>query len=506
MGDFFEEIHEGDIHLRDKYQLELKSEYAPAQNRGEPSYTSEFFLFIPTQLQINTDVYTKNQFYRDVTSLIRYKTPMISLEEIIDSHSARSPLNVLEQTMKMNGHVELKEALFEFKLLGNIIRSQLRNRVREITNLLANMQKDQVSPVQQKIDTLCDNIHDIKKVLKRFNHHFFSIEFHKPMRSAWDYTNEFLSVTLEHYLSNLLDVIRRLDYKEFTSADEKLCQLIREEEDFRKRKKFGTQFDPKNPEVVSKAIYRISLLNKYIFDVLFLVIKRKEPSKKFTHIAASVAAGLAMSVYLILFTMQGKDFVIDSTAFIVFSVLLYIIKDRLKEGLRSLSLRLASKFFPDYTSMIQTPDSGETIGQLSEYFSFLENGQGSIPQDIRKVRDSGFKDELDSIKRQENVIYYRKDVNIWPEAIKANKRLKKVNDIFRYNLSQYLLKASDANDIYPYFNPETEVIEEINCSRVYHINIILKKTYVVRGNKKRIAFDRFRVILDKEGIKRVEKL
>ena len=55
--------------------------------------------------------------------------------------------------------------------------------------------------------------------------------------------------------------------------------------------------------------------------------------------------------------------------------------------------------------------------------------------DIRKVRETGFKDELDSIKRQENVIYYRKDVNIWPEAIQANKRLKKVNDIFRYNLA-----------------------------------------------------------------------
>ena len=504
LGDFFEEIHEGEIHLRDKYQLELKSEYSPAQNRGEPSYTSEFFLFIPSQLQINSDFYNKNQFYRDVTSLIRYKTPMISLDEIIDPHNIRSPLNVLEQQMGIDGHVELKDALFEFKLLGNIIRSQLRNRVRDITQSLANMHQDNIPQIILMIDHLCSNISDVKKVLKRFSHPFFSVELHKPMRSAWEYTNEFLSVTLEHYLSNLLDVIRRLDYKEFAHVDEKLCTLIKNEEDFRKRKKLGTQFDPKDSEALSKAIYRISLLNKYIFDVLFLVIKRKEPSKRFTHIAASVAAGLAMSVYLILFTMQGKDFVIDSTAFIVFSVLLYIIKDRLKEGLRALSLRLASKFFPDYTSMIQTPDSQETIGQLSEYFSFIENG--NIPSDIKKVRENGFRDELDSIKRQENVIYYRKDVNIWPTAVKANKRLKKVNDIFRYNMSQYLLKASNATDIYPFFNPETENIEEINCSRVYHINIILKKTYIIQGNKKRIAFDRFRVILDKEGIKRVEKL
>ena len=218
MGDFFEEIHEGDIHLRDKYQLELKSEYAPAQNRGEPSYTSEFFLFIPSQLQINPDVYTKNQFYRDVTSLIRYKTPMISIEEVLNPHSTRSPLNVLEQRIEVNGQVELKEALFEFKLLGNIIRSQLRNRVRDITNALANLQRDQIPHIQHKIDHLCDNIRDVKKVLKNFYIKFFAIDTHKSMRSTWDYTNEFLSVTLEHYLSNLLDVIRRVDYKEFASV------------------------------------------------------------------------------------------------------------------------------------------------------------------------------------------------------------------------------------------------------------------------------------------------
>lgn len=504
MGDFFEEIYEGEIHVRDKYQLELKSEYSPAQKKGEPSYTSEFFLFIPTQLQINPDFYTKNQFYRDVTSLIRYKTPMISLEEIIDPHNSRSPLNVLAQQMAAAGQVELKDALFEFKLLGNIIRSQLRNRVREITVMLANMHGDSLPSVLSKVEHFCANVSDLKAALKRFSNLFFSLGAHQPMQSSWEYVNEFLSVTLEHYLSNLLDVIRRLNYKEFAGVDEKLCLLIKEEEEFRERKKYGTQFDPKDSESISKAIYRISLLNKYVFDVLFLGIKRKEPSKRFTHIAASVAAGLAMSVYLILFTMQGKDFVIDSTAFIVFSVLLYIIKDRLKEGIRSLSVRLASKYFPDYTSMVLTPDSQETIGQLSEYFSFVDNG--NIPLDIRKVRSSGFKDELDAIKRQENIIYYRKEVNIWPAAVKANRRLKKVNDIFRYNLSQYLLKASDAHDIYPYFNPETENIEEINCSRVYYINIILKKTYIVRGDKKRIEFDRFRVILDKEGIKRVEKL
>ncbi len=57
-----EELGEGDIHLRDKFQFEVKSEYSPIPGRATNTYTIEYFFFIPNALQINKHTYLKKHF------------------------------------------------------------------------------------------------------------------------------------------------------------------------------------------------------------------------------------------------------------------------------------------------------------------------------------------------------------------------------------------------------------------------------------------------------------
>ena len=46
MDKFIRELESEDIHLRDKWQFELKSELFPLPNSQKNNYTQEFFIFI----------------------------------------------------------------------------------------------------------------------------------------------------------------------------------------------------------------------------------------------------------------------------------------------------------------------------------------------------------------------------------------------------------------------------------------------------------------------------
>jgi len=110
------------------------------------------------------------------------------------------------------------------------------------------------------------------------------------------------------------------------------------------------------------------------------------------------------------------------------------------------------------------------------------------------------------VRLLEKILYFRKDVEIFPEAVRVDKRLRRVNDIFRFNVSQFLFKASDAKEDYLILNPMTGELEVISCPKIYHVYLILKKTFLTRFRKKRIDFDTFRIVIDKEGIRRIDKV
>lgn len=502
MSDLFEELAEGEIHVRDKFQFELKSEYHPIHSKQDGSYTVELYLFVPNALQINPETYSESQFYRDQTSLIRYKTPLMTLEQLLED-DPKSPLVALQA--KLDESASDPEILYELKLFANIVRSRLRDEVRDISSHL----HEANTPTRRedlavRIGQLLDRLEGVKERMKGIYQTLFVEENRLSLRADWDYIDEYLSVMIEHYLTSLLDCIRHDPDKVYTEVDHRLCQLILLEGQFRKKRGFHTTFSPTDPDESTRAIYRLSLLNKYIFEVLFLQIFRKEPRRRFSQIAAMVAAGVAMTVYLGLLAWHSDSFLINSTPFIALAVLLYVLKDRLKEGIRNFSTKIASRLYPDYVTDIFSPHGIDKIGRLSEYFSFLDPSQ--VPDDVLNIREGHFHDDLEKIRRQETVIYFKKVIEIYPKAVKEFKRLRHVNDIFRFNISQFLQKASDASAEFARLEPASLQLEHVTCSKLYHINIVLRRSFVAKGDKRRVEFDKFRIILDKEGIKKIEKL
>jgi len=199
-------------------------------------------------------------------------------------------------------------------------------------------------------------------------------------------------------------------------------------------------------------------------------------------------------------SFYSLNLVLNSTPFIIAAVILYILKDRIKDGVKNLSAKLAFRWLPDYTIRILTPDGTTQLGVLKEFFTFLSPTQ--VPREIWNARNIELHSTLDQAKRLEEPLYYRKEVTLY----ETNQGLKKLNDIFRLNISRFLLKASDPYKEGLMLDSETGELNKVMLPKVYHLNMIIRQTFINRLHEEKVILKKYRLILDKAGIKRLEKI
>lgn len=178
MDQFWEELETGEIHFRDKWQFELKSEFFPLPNHAKSEYTQEFYIFIPNSLQVNAETYSKEEFYQAQTSLIRFKTPEITLKELLNPLNLNSPLIKLKELLKLDlqSIKTLATAEWELKLFANIFRSSLR---RELYQLMQRLEKanseNECIACREAIEILLGDMTDVVENFKKYYDGLFKI-------------------------------------------------------------------------------------------------------------------------------------------------------------------------------------------------------------------------------------------------------------------------------------------------------------------------------------------
>lgn len=473
MNKFFKELETGEIHQRDRWQFELKSEY---ELKGvQPGvFTQEIYLFIPNALHINPRTYSKESFFLDLTNLIRYKTPLFSLTSLVD------PKNILSPLHKIKASKSSKEIAFELKLLANIVRSSLREEIRAVIEENGSGET-------------------IAKELEEFLHEFSLIKTRlakEELKTVYHYVDEFINDTSIFYLTTFLN-FKKNSSKKISAM---LFDLLSKLELHREKNLHLPTFPPEPEEAKEEVLYRSSLLNKYVLDALLLNTTREPVVKRIQPFVGAISAGIAMLFFFVLFVWQGQVFVINSMPFILITVLLYIIKDRIKEGLRSISFDYFSTWFSDWNTKIKTPDGEHVLGEMTETFSLLRDD--NIPSDVKQVREKEFHTLLKEIQRPESVICYKNTLEMFGVRKRSDIRRKSLNAIFRFNISKFLQKADEPSQPYICYDPEGKQFTTTSLPKVYHINVILKN----KVNGESFSWKKFRIVINKKGIKRVESL
>lgn len=486
---FWRDLNEGDINFRDNLQFELKSRFPLHSKKTKNVFKQEIYMFIPETLQIEGFTYLKDFFYMDQTNLIRYQTPVLSLSELINPQCRKSPFFRLTSLQNKAAILE------ELQLFGSIFRSALRARIRKLVINLKN-------PHDTKgIQSLLVEIEAVRSYFHNFKQEFKAKVTDEELLKHIDHIDEYFVDTIQYYLTGYLD---RLQYfhVEAKETENQICNLLIEIEDY--RKEYHLMANPYNEKEIyqESILHRLSLLNKFVMESLKLKTDRIALQEKYGQALGAVAAGIAMFVYMTLFALalfasNSPSIISTSFPIILIAVVLYILKDRLKEGLKTLYQRKAFRWFPDYTTKIENPE-GEYLGMLKENFSFITEDE--LPHGFLHIRNKEFHEDLPAIKRHDSIMEYKREVQLYYR--KTDNRRKDLNTIFRFNVHRFIEKANDSIQTYLTLNPDTRDLVVERLPKVYHLNIIIRNTY--QNSKCEIA--KFRVVIDKTGIKRVEKI
>ena len=158
-----------------------------------------------------------------------------------------------------------------------------------------------------------------------------------------------------------------------------------------------------------------------------------------------------------------------------------------------------TRFLFDYKTNIYNA-TRKVVGICKESFEFVR-GQ-SLPQKIREIRDSDHLTEIENGWLGEQILLYRKRIRLrsnWMGSIFSEFEINGVNDIIRFNIQEFLRKMDDPTKEIFVMNDES--YRSIKGSRVYHLNLIIQLT-----DGKNLSYTRYRIVLNRQGIKRIEKV
>ena len=470
--------------IHDKFSVEFKIGFSGREGVKEDHFDVNSWIFIPNGLDINKQTYSKERFYADMKSNVRLLTPAFTLKQMLEGEEA--PLhhvkNALEAVTAEATEERLNEFEFQLKLFASIFKSSIRN---ESAHLMAHPDEPDIR------DRCLSYVDDVSRVLQAFRGLRDSIgQEHEALVTKMNYADEFISHQADIRTMKVLKAVNRSDAQQMKEAFKVLADMIVEEKDYKTSRGYSHAVigDKDNNR---RLLYRHSLLKKYIESALFLKVNTTQDGQAVKQISFSLAAGLAMMVYLLV-TMPFQKYLGNYPSLIFFIlVLFYILKDRIKELTRWLfAYQLKDKYYDNKTVV---SIKNKAIGWLKEGMDFITDDK--VPDEVLKLRNRN-KLEAENKLLEEKIILYRKRVEI-DNVVLRNQfdyEFKGINDITRYHIN-YLTKKMD--------NPESEItcldenrqIQTVTAERVYNLHFVLQFKW-----EDQVEYKVFHVVVNRNGI------
>ena len=487
---------EENIRIHDKFQFEIKFVYPFDRNEPVTDYTVEHFLFIPNNLGINSQNYTKEQFYSDSQKYIRLKTPVFSLHSMTNGKD--NPLDKLRDSMKAladepDDHMKNHYYKYQLKMFCSIFKSAIRDEELFIENRLD--PKDQRGGATKVVNDIRESVENFRKLKSIIQVPHITTK----QMGLFNFADEYMSILIEKRVFRLLDYLKKSKSPKYLKIAPVLIALAKGEKDYRIKQ--GYPSIAQEGKSNEKIIYRSRILKKIMGNILFLNADIKTEGRLREQIGLGFAAGLAMAfatAFIFLSRQIFEDFTVSLFALLV---VIYVFKDRIKEITKSVLVKVLRKYIYDYKTLLATSFKTK-IGFCREICDFItEDKLGKI---VSRLRNKDYIDELNNGYTAEEIIYYKKHIRIYSgrcEQLLRDFKVDGVNDILRFNVRHFLYKMDNPQK--PLFiTDENDDFKKVNGRCLYHVNLILK----YGGRNADPYFHKFRIILDRDGIRRIEKI
>lgn len=513
-----DDLIESRIGVHDGNQFELKLDYVIDPDARRNRYQIEAYFFVPQSLGLDPHSYTREQFYADVQAYIRFKTPAVSLAELVDPQDPRSPLcripSLLEHTGP-NGGIERDPLSHELRLLGCLVRTNMRDEVAALRVRLhalegrARERSVLVEDLRVGIERLLDDVESVLEHLRALRPSFMYTSRPTWVPELFTYVDEYVSLIVEGHLTALVAAVDRDESLEqaLTPARQRIVRRIVAEQMHRDAAGYPSVLHSAGSGATdatddgSLYTHRRSILKKLMSSVLFLEFERHREGRRVGHLVAGVAAAVAMLFATVAAIWSERVYGLNSLPFVVAVVIGYVFKDRIKEWLRTWFSTKLTGFLSDYSLTICDPAHDVQLGRCRESFGYLAPTR--VPAEILQYRHADANDVLEPYTKREVVMRYVKNITIRGRRIKhVHGRLHDINDIIRFNVSNFLLRMDDPVRKIETYDRKTNQVTLVTCPKRYHLNVVL----VLRAADRAVSVERFRVILDKSGITKLQRV
>jgi hypothetical protein len=479
------------VTIHDRFQFEIKQSYGISSDRSSNSYHVKTYFFLPNSLNINKDTYGRDDFYRDMRSTIRLKTPSLLLKDINeDSEWENSIIDSLDKYITTGDKTRAVEFESQIKLFCLTLIKAMDVQINFIFG---------ASSIEEMYFLADEFIVVVPCLAKRFRGIGTRIRAGgdcAAQRKLFAFADEYLSLRIEAHLFWLLSALEK-NRKLMSKNKAKVLNIVKSE--IRHRDGLGYASVPSLHGSNETYVFRQGSLKKYMHNILYLETRIGKSRKYVEQTLYSIAAGVAM-VFATAVVFVGQSRYGNLTLpFFIAMVVSYVFKDRMKDFMRYYFHASIHKWLYDRVRNIYHRFD-EKIGTCNESFDIITERQ--LPPFIMAHRDRDGMVDMHNGMVGEEVILYRKYIKFNGKRfhkIKKSYRTDGITDIMRYNVQSFL-RGMD--------NPEKRIAiphkkgyVSSRAIRVYHINII---THFVIDNTDHIR--RFRLILNRDGIQRVEEV
>jgi hypothetical protein len=345
-----------------------------------------------------------------------------------------------------------------------------------------------------------------QKILQRFRSTTALLaekyQLSEKTRASLRLVDEYLSLLVEHFFRRIvvqMDAMPRTGV--FSELRRELMDMVISDESYRKQRGYASVIAPDSDN--EEYTHRIGFLKKFCMNILFLDVQRSSPRKAWEEVLFALAAGLAMAFALGVGFFAQNRYPQVSFNFFVIAVIGYMLKDRIKEGLRRLAAAYAGKFLYERETRILDPVTHDDIGVCSEKIDYSP----VIPGDVQKLRAQDDLIIAAQGELPESVIRYRKKIVLESDMLPrvADGIVSGVTDIIRVNVERMLHDMDDPDYTLDYVDLEDFSVEKLRAAKAYRVDIAFRFS-VDDGKHQHTTLKLVRLVLDRNGIKRMSEI
>ena len=477
----------------DNYAVEFKFGFDCSMNDVRDDFTVNAWMFVPNSLDINSEIYGKKQFYRDIKSNIRLITPSYLLRDIAKDDS--QPLALLRAAMEKVATslqpADMSAYEYHLKMFAAIFKSALRDQATHLRNAASLTDADYLVE---------DFLTNANAVLGKFRALYAIIDVptvSDQTRSYYRLCDEFITHMVE---IQAIRIVRHIDSEEqpphVKEIRQRFAQMVMEQRQYKVQKGYGVL----NGQVTHdrRLVYHRGMLKKFIESDLYINLDKKKDGVAVEQILYSIAAGVAMifATGVAWFT-QVKYGNITWPLFVVL-VVSYMLKDRIKELMRYyFAHKLGDKYF-DKRADISIGQ--KWIGVMKEGFDFIS--WSKVPSKVQKLREEASSIADETRIFEEKILLYRKHLIIDDKAIRTDAAypMKGINEIMRLHLTRFTQKMDNPTVPVDTFDEDGNVIT-IQVQKSYYINLVFQLQH-----DGEVEYHHFRITMTRDGVLHVVEI